>query len=101
MRAYSKRTRSVLEAYSRRRNYGGLDMSCWVATSVAAELWGITVKEVLDRIHRGEVNSQTDLGFLVVDVAPHSPKLQPGGGVYIREYSRPSTYREYSRSADI
>jgi len=76
-------------------------MSCWVATSVAAELWGITVKEVLDRIHRGEVNSQTDLGFLVVDVAPHSPKLQPGGGVYIREYSRPSTYREYSRSADI
>lgn len=70
-------------------------MSCWVAATVAAELWGITVKEVLERVHRGEVTSQTDLGFLVVDVAPHAPKglgpqPQPGGhGVHIR----PNTYR--------
>src|SRR5687768_18476973 len=72
-------------------------MSCWVAATVAAELWGISVKEVLERVQPGEVKSQTDLGFLVVDVAPHARKLQPGGGgIYIR----PTTFRHAENAPD-
>lgn len=50
-------------------------MSCWVAPSVAAELWGTTVAEVMERIRAGKVPSKVEYGFLVVDVAPGSPQF--------------------------
>lgn len=45
-------------------------MSCWVVPSIAAEFWGTTVADVMERIRRGTVPSKVEYGFLVVDVAP-------------------------------
>lgn len=53
-------------------------MSCWVVPSVAAELWGMTVGQVLEQVRLGSVPTKTELGFTLVDVAPNSPCL-PGG----------------------
>ena len=49
-------------------------MSCWVAPSIAAELWGISVEQVLQRAREGTVASRTDVGFFLVDVAPPKPE---------------------------
>src|SRR4051812_37205137 len=48
-------------------------MSCWVVPQVAAEIWGISLSEVLSRIHSGVVVSKMEYGFLVVDTAPLGP----------------------------
>lgn len=50
-------------------------MSCWVAVSLAAELWKVSPGVVLERIERGEVPARTELGFVLVDVAPDSPEI--------------------------
>ncbi|HVT89992.1 MAG TPA: hypothetical protein VHD56_14150 [Tepidisphaeraceae bacterium] len=50
-------------------------MSCWVVPSVAAELWGVSVNQILDSIRGGSVPSKSEAGFTFVDVAPNSPKL--------------------------
>ena len=51
-------------------------MSCWVVPSVAAELWGVPVQQILDRLQLGEIPSKSELGRIFVDVAPDSPKMQ-------------------------
>ena len=51
-------------------------MSCWVVTSVAAELWGCTIDAVLARIRNGNVPSKEEAGWTFVDVAPDSPKME-------------------------
>jgi hypothetical protein len=61
-------------------------MSCWVVPSVAADLWGIPVSQVLDRIRAGLIPSRQELGFTIVDVAPQAPK--PASS----RPSRPLTY---------
>jgi hypothetical protein len=43
-------------------------MSSWVAPSVAAELWGISVDQVLAGIADGSIPSYVDGQFLFVDV---------------------------------
>jgi len=48
-------------------------MSCWVVPQVAAEIWGISLTEVLSRIHCGAVISKMEYGFLLVDTAPLGP----------------------------
>jgi len=52
-------------------------MSCWVVPTVAAEIWGTSVQEVLRRIEAGEIAVRHDNGWVFVDVAPASPMLQP------------------------
>ena len=52
-------------------------MSCWVVPSIAAELWGLTVDQLMQRIQAGVVPSKKDEGFLFVDVAPHSDRISP------------------------
>ncbi len=52
-------------------------MSCWVVPSIAAEIWQMPLDDVLRRIRSGEIPSQIEEGFLVVDVAPNSPRLAP------------------------
>lgn len=52
-------------------------MSCWVVPSIAAELWGIPLEQVLGEIRAGAVVSKKDYGFTVVDVAPDSRELAP------------------------
>lgn len=53
-------------------------MSCWVAPSLAAELWGISIEQVLQRTRSGEVACCEDYGFFLVDVAPESPAIDIG-----------------------
>jgi len=48
-------------------------MSCWVVPNVAAEIWGISLDEVLQRIQSGAVVSKREYGFLLVDTAPLGP----------------------------
>jgi hypothetical protein len=56
-------------------------MSAWVAPSVAAEIWGISVNDVLAGIADGSIQSQVDGQFLFVDLGRHglptsSPRQQ-------------------------
>jgi hypothetical protein len=51
-------------------------MSCWVVPSIAAELWGVSVEQVLKGMTDGHIPSKEELGRMFVDVAPNSPKLQ-------------------------
>lgn len=53
-------------------------MSCWVVPAVAAEYWGIPIAQVLDRVKTGSVPSKTEFGFMLVDVAPNSPRAETG-----------------------
>lgn len=50
-------------------------MSCWVVPSIAADLWGVSVQQVIDGVKAGSIPSKTDAGFTFIDVAPDSPKL--------------------------
>jgi hypothetical protein len=43
---------------------------------VAAEIWGISLDEVLQRINSGAVISKREYGFLLVDTAPLGPLFQ-------------------------
>lgn len=51
-------------------------MACWVVPTVAAELWGVTVQQVLDAILSGSIASRQDNDFTFVDVAPSSPSVR-------------------------
>ncbi len=51
-------------------------MSSWVAPSVAAEIWGISVEQVLAGIADGSIFSFTDGQFLFVDI--RGMGLMPG-----------------------
>jgi hypothetical protein len=52
-------------------------MSCWVVPTVAAEIWGVSVGEVLRRIEAGEITVREENGWTFVDVAPGSPTIGP------------------------
>src|SRR4051812_34577767 len=52
------------------------NMSCWVVPTVAAELWGVSVQQVLDAILSGSITSRHDSDFTFVDVAPGSPNVR-------------------------
>ena len=51
-------------------------MSCWVVPTVAAELWGVSVDTILSRARAGDVPSKTENGFMFVDVAPDSHRIE-------------------------
>jgi hypothetical protein len=65
-------------------------MSCWVVTSVAAELWGCSIDAVLNAIKSGNVPTKEEAGWTFVDVAPDSPKIEAPKSV------RPPTPDTYS-----
>ena len=48
-------------------------MGCWVAPAIAAELWGMSIKDVLDLILHGRVQSRQDGEFSFVRLAEYSP----------------------------
>lgn len=48
-------------------------MSCWVVPSVAAEFWGVSVEQVLQKAREGGLPVKHDAGWMFVDVAPDSP----------------------------
>jgi hypothetical protein len=47
-------------------------MACWVAPTVAVELWGMPLDHVMGRIEDGSLRSKTENGFLFVDVMPET-----------------------------
>jgi hypothetical protein len=50
-------------------------MSAWVAPSIAAEIWGISVNDVLAGIADGSIQSYVDGQFLFVDLGRHGLPL--------------------------
>src|SRR5947208_4273396 len=50
-------------------------MSCWVVPSIAAELWGIPLEQLMGQIRAGAVTSKSEHGFTLVDVAPDSARV--------------------------
>ena len=69
-------------------------MSCWVVPSVAAEMWGLNINQILERVRDGQVPSKFEMGFLMVDIAPVSAATST-----IRT-SRPPTYVTLSPQED-
>jgi len=63
-------------------------MSCWVVPTVAAELWGVSVSDVLNQVESGSISTKTEYGFLLVDVAPQSPRFERSAA----DQPRPLTY---------
>ena len=51
-------------------------MSCWVVPTIAAELWGVSVEQIMNGVDTGDIPSKSELGRMFVDVAPNSPKLE-------------------------
>jgi hypothetical protein len=52
-------------------------MSSWVAPAVAAEIWGVSLEQVMEHIANGTIPSRTDGRFLFVDVAAHGLPCPP------------------------
>ena len=74
-------------------------MSCWVVPSIAAEMWGVSVNQILDGVKSGSIPSKSEQGFTFVDLAPDSP-------VFVAPKPRPAlppppTYRILSREEII
>jgi hypothetical protein len=53
-----------------------IKMSCWVVPSIAAEIWGVSLQDITDRMKAGSIPSKSESGFTFVDVAPDSPKVE-------------------------
>jgi hypothetical protein len=51
-------------------------MPCWVAPTLAAEIWQISLELLMSRIASGEIPVRDEDGFLFVDVAPYGPRLE-------------------------
>jgi hypothetical protein len=52
-------------------------MSCWVVPTIAAEIWGMPLEQLMQRINEGEFQTKLEQGFMFVDVAPDSPRYEP------------------------
>jgi hypothetical protein len=52
-------------------------MSCWVVPTIAAEIWGVNVDHILQRVRDGNLAYRVDEGFMFVDVEPPpQPKIE-------------------------
>ena len=51
-------------------------MSCWVAPTLAAEIWQISLELLMSRIASGEIPVRDEDGFLFVDVAPYGSRIE-------------------------
>jgi hypothetical protein len=45
-------------------------MSCWVVPEIAADLWGIPLEQLMERIDDGSVPTRREGDFIFVDVKP-------------------------------
>ena len=52
-------------------------MSCWVVPTLAAEVWGVPLEQVLGQVRAGTVPSKVDCGFVLVDIAPDGQRIAP------------------------
>ena len=67
-------------------------MACWVVPTIAAEIWGISVEQVLRKIEAGEVTTMDERGWTFVDIAPGSPPFD----LRRKPEERPPTYTPIS-----
>ena len=51
-------------------------MSCWVAPTLAAEIWQISLELLMSRIASGEIPVRDEDGFIFVDVAPYGARVE-------------------------
>src|SRR4051794_24771063 len=70
-------------------------MSCWVVPTIAAELWGCSVDQVMSKIRSGELPTRDEAGWTFVDVAPDSPTIESP------KCMRPSTYTDVLSAAEV
>jgi len=70
-------------------------MACWVVPTIAAELWGQTVEEVLRQIAEGTVHSKQEQGFIFVDAARHAVKSSN------KSDSHPPTFTSVSEIREV
>ena len=63
-------------------------MSCWVVPSIAAEIWGVSIEQILRKIASGELACREESGWTFVDVAPEAEMMVPRR----RPEDRPPTY---------
>jgi hypothetical protein len=68
---------SVLPIKSKGRIFGEEKMSSWVAPSVAAEIWGISIEQILAGVADGSFQSYVDGQFLFVDLEGRGYSKQP------------------------
>jgi hypothetical protein len=52
-------------------------MSCWVVPSVAAEMWGMSICQIMERVKAGLIPCRQEFGFTTVDIAPQTPRVEP------------------------
>ena len=67
-------------------------MPCWVVPTIAAEIWGISVEQVLSKIESGEVTTLDERGWTFVDIAPGAPPFD----FRRKPEDRPPTYTPIS-----
>jgi hypothetical protein len=73
-------------------------MSCWVVPALAAEIWGIPLKQVLEGIRTGKLPTRKDIGLTFVDVAPAGPKIRTG---FRPPAARPNTFNAGDLAAEL
>ncbi len=66
-------------------------MPCWVVPTVAAEIWGIGVDQILMKIEAAELEVRHENGWLFVDVAPGGEIAMPTS-----KLPRPQRMRTYT-----
>jgi hypothetical protein len=79
-------------------------MSSWVAPSVAAEIWGISIDQVLAGIASGSVKSYIDGQFLFVDLEGHGyskPPRSPTAEIVTEQELAALTFQPFDRQPEI
>ena len=56
-------------------------MASWVVPAVAADLWGMSIEQVLKLIDEGKVAVKREGDFVLVDVAPPSSTIEPASKI--------------------
>jgi hypothetical protein len=77
-------------------------MSAWVAPSIAAEIWGVSVDHILAGIADGSIQSVVDGQFLFVDLhgrgfAHSSPRPEVAEPIITREEFAALTFQPVNR----
>jgi hypothetical protein len=80
-------------------------MSAWVAPSIAAEIWGVSVDHILAGIADGSIQSLVDGQFLFVDLhgrgfAQSSPRPPVSEPVLTKEEFAALTFRPINRDEE-
>ena len=81
-------------------------MSAWVAPSIAAEIWGVSVDHILAGIADGSIQSFVDGQFLFVDLhgrgfAQSSPRPTVSEPVVTKEEFAALTFRPIDRAQEF